>query len=299
MIEQSTIWHMPRVAVFVEIVAAGSFTGAARRLKLSKSVVSSHLRELEGALGVRLLERSTRRQRLTDHGERFLPHAQRICRAWTHALQEATAARSEPTGTLRVTAPSMLGPTLVTRAVSQMSRGYPELVIDVDMSDQSKGLIEDGFDLAIRAGPLVPSELRTRLLGHDRDIIVATEKLAGRFSEARRPEQLVGAPWLVHAHLPARRTFLGPRQERVELAVRPRVRLSSASTLLELLRTGLGLGVFPAGVAKPDLDAGRLVQLLPQWHAGEIPIHAVWVPGNFQPPKVRRFIDVLAQIVKA
>ncbi|MEM7152412.1 MAG: LysR family transcriptional regulator [Myxococcota bacterium] len=296
--EQSTLWHMPRAAVFVEIVASGSITAAAKRLGLSKSVVSAHLKELEEVCGARLLERSTRRQRLTEIGERFLPRARAMTEAWSEGLRDVRAAMGEPVGTLRVTASSVVDAWLVTPAVARMTARYPRLSVRLDLSDSNRDLIEDEFDLAIRVGPLVDSDLRVRRLGVDRDVVVASPELARRLGEIERPEQLSDVPWVVHSQLPTRRRFVGPGDERLELETPGKVVLNSSSSLVYLLSEGVGVGFVPWSLAWGEIEAGRLVRVIPGWHGGEVPIHAVWGSGKFVPPKTRVFLEVLVEVMR-
>lgn len=289
---------MPRAAVFVEIVAAGSITAAAKRLGLSKSVVSAHLKELEEVCGARLLERSTRRQRLTEIGERFLPRAQAMTEAWGDGLRDVRAAMDEPVGTLRVTASSVVDAWLVTPAVGRMLARYPELTVQLDLSDSNRDLIEDEFDVGIRMGPLVDSDLRVRRLGADRDVVVASPALARHLGDVERPEQLSDVPWVVHSQLPTRRRFVGPDDERVELETRGKVRLNSSSSLVYLLGEGVGVGFVPWSLARTEIEAGRLIRMIPGWHGGAVPIHAVWSSGKFVPPKIRVFLEVLLEVME-
>ncbi len=286
-------WHMPRAIVFLAIVEQGSISGAARAMNLSKSVVSTHLRQLEEMCGARLIERTTRKLRLTGAGVRLLPYARRLASAWTDGLEEVTATMQEPTGTLTVTTTTLAEHSLVAPAVAAFVERYPRATVDVHSTDQIVDLIAQNVDLAVRTGPLPDSSLVARKLGEDVDLVVASPGLAARLREVDRPEELHTLPWVLHRRMPAPRELFGPEGRRFELEVTARARVDSAPALLGLAVRGAGVALVPGLVARDALRSGQLVRVLPNWHGATFGLYAVFPSRRHLAPKVDRFIAEL------
>lgn len=290
---QTTHWHMPRAVVFLAVLDHGSLSAAARALGVSKSVVSDHLGRLEAVCGARLLERNSRNQRLTELGRRFLPYARRMASAWVDGLAELQCAMDEPAGTLRVTASVLLEQDLIAPAVAAFLRRYPRASVEVVVTDRSLNLVEESVDVAVRVGHLADSALVVRKVGDTSDVVVAPASMAPDLADVRRPEQLLGLPWVVHAALSPRRSLHGPDGQEVLLHTRPRGRADTATALLALVRHGAGLALVPRMLAADDLRVGRLVRVLPGWHTSAVPIVALYPSRQHVPPKVSRFIETL------
>lgn len=288
-------WHMPRAIVFLAIVEHGSISAAGRAMNLSKSVVSTHLRQLEEACGARLIERTTRQLRLTGAGSRFLTHAQRMASAWGDGLEEVTATMTEPTGTLTVTTTTVTEGGVVAPAVVAFVARYPLVTVDVRSTDEMVDLVAENVDLAIRTGPLPDSSLDARKLGEDADIIVASPQLTPQLSDLRRPEQLQRLPWVAHRRMPVRREIYGPSGRGFEVEVTPRARVDSAPGLLRLAIGGAGVTLLPGLLARDALRSGQLVRVLSDWHGPAFGIYAVFPSRRHLAPKVERFIDELQE----
>lgn len=292
-IEQSP-WQMPRAFVFAEVVGAGSITAAASRLGLSKSAVSTQLKELEQFVGTQLIERTTRTQRLTEAGRAFLPHVNAMMEAWRSGLRGVKATLAEPVGVLRLTAPSYLYPAGVGQAVAAFGKSYPNVLIQAHASDQVQPVGDGEFDLAVRvAAKLDNPRLHAAALGFDEDIVVAAPSVAQELRAATRPEQLAAARWIMHAELPATRTFEGRGRETVELTLPRHVIAGSGLAMRALAREGAGVAIVLGTIAREDLDSGRLVRLVPDWHCGVRSLFAVCRPAEMSLPKISRFVATL------
>jgi molybdate transport repressor ModE-like protein len=286
--------HLHRVAVFLAVVREGSVTRAARSLAVSKSAVSDHLRLLEQMCGLRLVERGARGVRLTEAGERFLPHARRLAEAWAGGLAELEAAKTEPAGTLRVTASHELGDRLVAPATRDFLRRHPRVRIEIELSDRIVDIVEERLDLAVRSGPMPDSNLVGVRIGTDVEIVVAAPEVARRLAHVGRPEQLFDEPWVLHS-TPAQRALTHRCGDRVLLDLHGRARANSGPNVVALVQRGVGLGILPSGLAAPALRDGTLIRLLPEWTGRHFDIHAVY-PSREHGPKVLRFVEALREV---
>lgn len=278
-----------RLAVFAEVAQAGSFSEAARRLGLTRSAVSQRVAVLEGELGVRLLNRTTRSLSLTEAGRAMLPHCHQVASAAARALEAARAHHDRPTGRLVISAAKGPAHALVTPVLPELIEAYPDLDIELRVQEAVVDLVADGVDVVLRAGD-VDSTLRGRRLG-------ALElRVCGSpgYLEAGRPqalEDLLDHRWLSFA--PVGDTLrLGGRSVKLS----PRLRVDDGEVLRRMLLAGSGLGLLPTFYVQADLDAGRLETVLEPLAAGHI-----WAlhPYERQPPsKVRVLLDRLADRVR-
>lgn len=286
-------WHMPRASVFVAVHQEGSISAAGRRLGLTKSVVSNHLKQLEEALGVRLVERSTRQLRLTDAGTQFLPYALRMLEAWSAGLDALQASLEVPTGRLSIAAPSLLAHVVLPQAMAAFRRRYPQVVLDLRLSDDLTDLIAEEVDVALRAGPLASSELVARKVADDVHVLVCAPEMLAQGTPPSDPEGLVDWPWISHSALGSGCTLAGPNDSVVEVTAKATTCVDSASGLIGLCEAGLGVALIPLVLAREALHRRRLVRLLPGWFGPAVPIFAVYPSREFLSPKVSRFIEVL------
>jgi DNA-binding transcriptional LysR family regulator len=292
---------LPLLPVFVAVVRAGSFTEAARTLGLSKSVVSQHVRTLEERCGVRLMERSTRRLRLTQIGEQVFDAAQEVQGA-VHALEQIVErGRAEPTGTLRVTLP--LDPSLsrlVSSVAAKLTRHHPELKIDLVLEDAVRDLVADGLDVAIRLGTLTPSSYVLRRLGSEPEIVVADPARAEEIGRDAGPDKLRNLPWIVHTALGTRptRTLVGPGGKKVQVPVNALVTTNTVVSLRDLLLQGVGVAIAPLHVVREDISRGQLVRICPAWYHRKLWLYAL-LPTRKNPPRVRVFLVALLNEAQA
>jgi len=281
--------------VFAAVVRHKSFTAAAQELQLTKSVVSTHVRTLEERLGSRLLERTTRRQRLTQLGEAVYATARQMVglNAELGALLEAQ--RSTPSGTLRVAAQTDLGRRFVTPVLARMCEEHPELDVDVRFSDREVDMLASAVEVAVRLGVPRDSELVANKIADDTEIIVAAPSVAKAWSAAKKPAELRDAPWLVHRELLSSRwTYRGRNGTRSEFTVtHRRATASTVSTLVDLAQAGCGLVVLPELLAEPALEDGSLVRVLPTWRRRKVELYAVRPSREHTPVRITAFIEAL------
>lgn len=286
------------ILVFARVAELGSFTAAAQRLGLPKSTVSARVQRLEERLGARLLERSTRKLRLTDMGQRYLEHARRVILELEQASAAVENARTEPGGVLRVSAPVVLGQMFLPSIVSDYVAQYPQVQLFVDLSNRRVDLFEEGFDVALRAGELPDSELVARRLGSAGARLYAASAYLERRGVPEQPQALVGHSLLeCSAHASARHWLLrhdeGGEPERVE--ARFALITNDPSTLQMTALAGQGIASLPTFAVSADLAAGRLHAVLPAWSTRRFDIHAIFPSRKSLTPAVRAFIDLVGQ----
>lgn len=256
------------MALFATVARAGSFTAAARALGITKQSVSERVGKLEQRLGVSLLARSTRSMRLTEPGERFLRACESVVALAEEATREIAKGREEPKGLLRVTAPEVLGHELVLPVVAELRARHAGLRFALALTDERLDPIEAGLDVALRLGE-VPKGASARLLGHAKQLFVASPELIARHREPRTLAQLEGLPCVGRAA--AERWTLAGRTRRIE----PAVVVSTHEGLLRAARLGLGVTRIAEALAADDLRKGRLVALFDARPALAGPVHAL------------------------
>jgi DNA-binding transcriptional LysR family regulator len=288
--------NLNRLAVFVALVRAGSFTAAAQQLGTTKAMVSQHLAKLEDELGVTLLVRSTRKMSLTDAGERFHEDCARVLADAEAAITRLGECRDTPMGVLRVAAAGDHGPAIVAPALAAFAERYPQVTVELVVGDAMVDLIAERFDLSIRLGWLRDSSLRAAKLASFRQCLVASPAYLAKHGEPATPAELAGHRWIALTILasPTRWTFTDT--EGTEHLVQMRSAASANTTLAAhgFVLAGMGMSVLPDYVVADDLAAGRLVPLLAHFHLPEGGVHAVY-PGRQPSVKVRAFIDLLRE----
>lgn len=283
------------IAVFVRVVERGSFTLAANDLALSRAVVSKYLSRLEDRLGARLLHRTTRRLSLTEAGATLFEAS----RGALERIEEAEAVvaqfQSKPRGRLRVSAPMSFGILHLGPAMADFARAYPEITLDVRLDDRFVNLVEDGFDVAVRIGALTDSSLVARKLAVTRALACASPAYLAEHGEPETPEDLASHNCLVYSYLADLWRFTAPDGREIPVAVKGSLRINNGIVLAEAAVAGHGILVTPSFYVAPLLRSGRLKQVLARYKVKEIGIHAVYPQRGHVPPKVRAFVDFLAQ----
>jgi DNA-binding transcriptional LysR family regulator len=284
------------VAAFARVVEAGSFSAAARRLRISKSAASAHVQRLEERLGVRLLHRTTRRISLTEAGAAYYRHCARIVAEAESAEQAARALQREPRGMLSMSAPDTFGPMHVAPAIREFLARFPDLAIDIATSPRHVDLVQEGLDLAIRIGTLEDSPLVVRRLAPSRFVLCAAPAYLETRGVPRVPDDLFGhtcfgvslMPWGNHWHL------AGAKGEH-RIAAGGVLRSNNADILRTAVLSGLGIALLPSWVVGDDLRSGALRRILPGCEPPPSTIYAVYPSNRLMSVKVRAFVDHLAR----
>lgn len=287
--------NLNRLAIFVALVRAGSFTAAAEQLGITKAMVSQHLLRLERELGVTLIVRSTRRMALTEAGAVFHTDCVQLLEQAQTAIERMGDRRNTPTGTLRLTTSTDYGIAVIAPALADFRRLHPSLQVDLVINDQISDLIAERFDLAIRIGWLRDSSLRAARLGSFRQLVMASPAYLAEHGMPRRPEDLATHPWIAMSALtaPLRWTFTRGTRTRRIVRMTQAMQANNAAAIRALVLSGAGISVLPDYLVQDDdIQAGRLQVLLAQYRLPEGGIHAVY-PDPQPPAKVRAFIDFM------
>ncbi len=281
--------------VFVATVDSGSFAGAGERLGMSGKLASKYLGQLEDRLGVRLLQRTTRRLGMTVAGGKLyarLPH-------WLDELDEIRSDLKESgsglSGTLRVSAPLTFGELRIQQMLRRFQSGHGDLVIDLRLSDRYVDLAAEGIDLAIRIGNLASSALIARRLGQTAMVVVAAPAYLERHGAPKTPQDLIRHACIRDTNLrsPDGGWPLAQDGAPIRVPVRGHYLVNSARTACDLCLAGEGIALCPDYVVGEDLAAGRLTQLLKDHQPAPLAIHAVYLDGRRMPRRVRAFLDFL------
>ena len=292
---QEALTHLPRVVVFVELAQQGSFRATAKSLGLSPSTVTHHIQAMEDALGVRLIERTSRSMTLTAAGRTFLKEAEEIVASWRRGATGARAYANAPVGTLVVTAPDVLSERFVVPAIARLVTRYEQMRVDLRVSTATLDLLAEGIDVAIRIGPLPDSTFGMRLLDRGQQGIIATPELAARYP-ATHPSDLDGAPWIHFNRHPEQLEFLGPDDQSHTRDGDTRVHTGGAGSFIGLVLEGAGFGMIPRVLVQPELERGSAVVVLPQWSMGPANFYAVTPSPKATDAKVQLFTDILAEL---
>ena len=276
--------------VFVQIVEAGSLTGAAAVLGMSGPAVVRSLAALERAIGVRLLQRTTRRSSLSDEGREYYERCKRVLAAVDEADTSMSARRSEPHGRLRITAPATYGRMYVAPIVNAFIARYPAVEVELLLLDRVVDLIEEGLDAAVRIGELPDSTLVARALGETRRVVCAAPAYLRRAGIPKTPAELQAHRCIVFSGLAAANEWaFGAKRQRV--AVRPVLRTNQVDAALDACIRGLGCGQFLSYQVEAALREGKLKRLLKEYEPPPLPIHIVY-PHARPSSNVRAFIDL-------
>jgi DNA-binding transcriptional LysR family regulator len=285
---------------FARVVEAKSFTGAAARLGVSKSVVSARVTALEERLGVRLLQRTTRKLSLTPDGLALIEPCARVVATADEAAAAVAGTGAGPRGLLRVNAPVVFAEEYLAEPMAAYLARFPEVRIEVTLSDKFIDLVDEGIDVAVRvASRLEGGGLVVRKLASDRTALVASPAYLARRGTPRHPDELLGHDCLVYSLLKVSREwrFRAPG-DRKELSVPVEARFSAASgaVLRRAALEGMGLAVLPTFMVASDLAGGRLLSILPSFLPTQLGIYAAYpqVGRGRVPSKTRAFVDLLA-----
>jgi DNA-binding transcriptional LysR family regulator len=281
--------------VFRGVVDAGSFVGAARGLDISTAMASKHVAHLESHLGARLLNRSSRHLSLTDAGRVYFEQ----CRDMLDGLEEAEAAVGQaaaaPRGVLKLTAPVWFANARVARMFADYQARYPEVVLDVNLNDRVVDLVEEGFDLALRVTVNPGSALIARPLLALRFRMVASAAYVAARGRPAKPQDLAGHATIGYAYSPYGDQWPLEGPEGAQTAhIVPAIRSNSTMLAYEAVLAGMGIAPLPPWLVQEDLEAGRLVELLPDFRPPSATVYAVYTSRRYLSPKVRTFVDFLA-----
>lgn len=283
---------------FAAVVEHGGFSAAGRALGVPKSRLSKRVSQLEERLGVRLLQRTTRRFVVTEVGERFYGHCRAVLEEAQAAQEAVDELRAEPRGTVRVSCPVSLSQALLSHLLPEFLAANPKVQIRLEATNRRVDLIGEGFDVAIRVRTKIDTDatLVLRTFGMSRVIIVGSPALLDREGRPRTPDDLSGMSTLsmVERDGPHHWTLVDGDGKQADVEIHPRLVCGDFPVLLEAARQGLGLAMLPEFVCSAGLASGELEQVMADWNAPEGIMHFVYPSRRGLLPAVRAFVDFLA-----
>ncbi|OBQ69898.1 LysR family transcriptional regulator [Mesorhizobium erdmanii] len=291
--------NLNRLAYFATVVDAGSFTRAAERLGITKTVVSQQVARLEAELQATLLVRTTRRLEPTEAGRRLHARCVLILRDVEEAVAEIGEANTEVAGVLRVSAPNDYGTIVVAPIAARFRQKFAACGVELSISDAKIDLIGNKIDLSIRVGWLEDSSQQARRIGTFQQMLVASRDFAAKVTVGE-PEDLSLLPLVANAVLrkPFTWTFARGDGERRTITMREAFSINSTPAVLEATLAGGGLAILPDYLVIDHLSKGRLVHMLPNWSLPSGGIHVVYPAARFRPQKVTRFVSMLMQHIQ-
>jgi len=295
--------YLAAMRAFVRAVDLGSFSKAANELDAKVSTVSRYVGALESDLGAALLNRSTRALHLTEAGTAFYHRAKAILDDVEDARQATSALNARPQGLLRITIPGAFGRRHVVPHIKDFSSLYPDIRLDISLTEATVDLIDAGVDVAIRIGALRNSALVGRRFATHRRLLVASKAYLDRRGHPAKPADLAGHDCLLFALQPHDSWFhrsadASPAKTQ-EIKISGRFRADDSEAILQAARDGLGVALLPTWILAEDLQAGRLTSLVTDqaWSIARGPDPAIWgvyPPKKTVSPKVRAFLDFVA-----
>lgn len=284
--------RLTSMEVFVRVAEAGSFAAAAKACALSTTMVANHVRALESRLGARLIDRTTRRHRLTDIGAAYLERCREALQSVQSADRVAEELRAVPRGTLRMTAPMSYGVHRLMPVVADYMRRHPEVRIELSLNDRVVDLMEEGFELGVRSGDIDHPGLAARPLRPSRMYAVASRSYIRRQGKPRHPRDMLRHNCLGFMAWGRDHAWRFTRAgETVHVPVRGSFECNSGQALLNAALCGIGVVVQADVLLDEAIAAGRLVRLLPDWELPQRAIHIVRIQDARPSAKLRSFID--------
>lgn len=295
--------YFTAVKAFIQVVEAGSFVKAAQTMNFPRNTVTKHIQSLESHLRVKLLNRTTRRISLTNDGTAYYERMVRVVDQWLEAESDLLSAQTRPHGRLRVDMGSTMATMLVLPALPEFRRRYPELQLDIGVSDRPVDLLGDRVDCVIRGGTLTDPSLIARRLGSLKSVTCATPEYLALNGTPRHPTDLETK------HQMVRYFFAGTNRrlpvefvkadERICVDANYYVSVNDSNALLAAALAGMGVLQTLMFMAEPHFKSGALVQLLEDWSLEPNPIYIVYSPNRHLSARVRVFVEWLAELFEA
>lgn len=294
--------NLNAITVFVRVAETRSFTLAARRVGISPSAASKSVSRLESELGVRLVNRTTRTVSLTDDGASFFARCHQILADIEEAQNVLTRAHTVPRGKLRVQIPVGFGRRVIVPALADFIVRYPEMVVDIELSDRAIDLAEEGIDAVVRIGKLPDSSLIARKLCETYFVTCAAPEYLRRYGEPKTPDDLDKHRCLKYVssqsgHVTNWR-FMHDGKEILK-AINGILNMNSAESILDVALAGAGIVTLSNFVVAEAIEAGKLKLILRDYIARESIISIVYLPSRHLSPRIRAFVDFLSELVRA
>jgi len=279
--------------IFAKTAELGSFRATAKTLRLSPSVVSYQIAQLEKHYGVALLYRSTRKLSLTHDGEKAYANAQRMILAAEECFRELSGTENNSVGRISITLPASFSTGLLIPEIATFAKTYPRVMMEIFYSDEQQDIVTAGIDVAIRVGDMQDSNLKAkRLFDLPRKLVAAPKYLASQ-KKLTHPRGLANWNWVQFSETPRHRSLRNKNGQTCKLDCNSQITVHNASAMVQLLMEGCGVASPPLFLAADGIASGKLVELLPNWTVDSITVYAVWHANAPRESLVTKFIENL------
>ncbi|NNF97420.1 MAG: LysR family transcriptional regulator [Halobacteria archaeon] len=286
---------LTRIKVFVNVVETGSFSAASARMGISRAAASKYVSQLEDHLGVRLLNRTTRHVSTTESGRIYFER----CKEILHNIEEAddmvSGLSGQPQGTLRISAPSVFAHRHIIPLVSEFTKTYPDVNVEIMVSDRNVDLVDEGYDLAIRITNMESSDLIAHRLARCRHVVIASPDYLKTAPPLQVPEDLQHHSCMLYSYTEGGRWPLSKDGMDYSVKISPDIISNNPEVLLEAAITGMGISIMPTFIASDAIRSGDLQTVLDDYESLELHIYAVYTSRHYLPAKIRVFVDLLKE----
>ncbi len=288
---------LERMRSFVRVAERGNLSAVARELGVGQSTVTRQLQELEEAVGVPLLSRTTRRVTMTDEGSRYYANCVQILRLVEQSGAEARGTRDAPAGTIRISCTAAFGVLHVSRLIFGFQDRYPDIGVDLSLTDERVDLVREGSDVALRLGPLGDSSMKLRALGWSRRLLVAAPDYLDKRGRPASPQELSVHEGIRMSNVAGSDTLVlhGPGGERHTLPFQGRLRIDHGLAAREALIAGRGIAPAHRWLVDDLIAAGQLEAILPDYSLPPVPLSMLIVPERAGIARVRLLVDFLSE----
>lgn len=288
------------MSVFVAVAEAASFAAAGRRLRMSPPAVTRAVAALEQRLGVRLLTRTTRLVRTTEAGARYLEDAKRILLEADEADETAVGSNATPRGHLSITAPALFGRLYVMPVITAYQRAFKETTVSALFVDRVVNLLDEGFDVGLRIGSLPDSSLRAIRVGQVRRVICAAPGYLKKNGIPKTPAELAGHQIIAATAVSAGSEWtFAKEKQKIGVKLTPRILVNTNDGALEAAKDGFGLTRLISYQIASEVASGKLKTVLSEYEEAPLPIHVIHREGRHESAKVRRFVDLAVEKLRA
>jgi len=284
---------------FVRVAERGSLSAVARELGVGQSTITRHLQELEESIGVPLLSRTTRRVTLTDEGSRYYANCVQILRLVEQAADEARGTRGAASGMIRISCTAAFGILHITRLVFAFQDRYPDIAVDLNLTDERIDLVREGVDIALRLAPLTDSSMKLRALGHSHRLLVAAPSYLASRGTPQTPQDLIGHQGIRMPNVAGSDVLalVAPDGQRHEVPFMGPFRTNHGLAVREAALAGRGIAAAHAWLVDDLIADGRLSVILPDYRLPSVPLSMLIVPERAGIARVRLVIDNLAETI--
>lgn len=289
--------QLKSMVVFAQVIEQGSLSAAAKHVGLSRAVISYHIKKLETQLRIKLLNRSTRNIALTEAGSQYYDHCKVIVEQALAANQQIENLKSNPMGLIKLACPVSVGLNMIVPALNEFRQLYPNIQLDVNLSDEVVNIIKEGFDVAIRGGVLVDSGLQATKLSTLHTCLCASPGYLLKHGTPSSPSQLSSHEWVLYK-LTANTLDLTKGNRSYKVKLTGNISTNNAAARTAFVEGGHGLGRIPTYDALPKIKEGTLTQVLTEYQLNDIELYAVFPPGGSDSKKLRLLLDYLKDYFK-